>query len=135
MVRNAKFMVKLGVLSFIVAATAALVVYSSLAQATSPVATYGGNWGRSTGVNEDIIHACDGEDDGVRAFTQYHVGGLGVAPGTYWTVWDTDGPNNGCMSKNWTGYPYYARAVRACESPGGDAHCGPWKYTDGLGGS
>jgi hypothetical protein len=97
------------------------------------VATYGGNWGRSIGVNEDIIVACDGENDGVNAFTQYHVGGAG--PGIYWTVWDTDGPNNGCITKDWSAYPYYALAVRACESPGGDAHCGPWKYTDGLGGN
>ena len=106
---------------------------ASPAQATSEVARYGNNWGRSIGVNEDLIVACDGEDDGKNAFTQYHVGN--AAPGTYWTVWDTDGPNNGCITKDLTNTPYFARAIRVCEPTSGDPVCGGWKYTDGLGGS
>lgn len=123
---------KAGALSFVVLTATALLGLASPAQATSDVARYGNNWGRSIGVNEDIIVACDGENDGKNSFTQYHVGG--GAAGTYWTVWDTDGPNNGCITKDLTNTRYYALAVRECESPGGDANCGAWKYTDGLGG-
>ncbi|MEH1102299.1 hypothetical protein [Micromonospora sp. CPCC 205561] len=118
-------------LSFVVAATAAFGV-ASPAEATSAVATYGKNWGRSIGVNEDTIVACDGEDDGISAYTQYLAGNAG--PGAYWTVRDSDGANNGCAKKDLTKTPYYAIALRVCEPPGGDSYCGDWVYTDGPGG-
>jgi hypothetical protein len=75
---------RLGVLSSGLATIAALVIFAPPAQAASAVAYYGGNWGYSLGVNEDRIVACDGENDGINAFTQYHVGG--APAGTYWTV-------------------------------------------------
>jgi hypothetical protein len=98
------------------------------AHADSPRAYHGSDWGQIRTVGSysyhDVIYACDAEADGRYVWAQYHLVGGGI--NQYRSVYDMNGPNNGCAYHDYRGTPYYARAIRICEYEGG---CGAWKYT------
>lgn len=108
-------------------ACAATLIMSGTADATSPILTHGNDWARTYYADDDIISVHDGEDDG------HYVGaGYYLNDGTYHVVADTNGPNNGGKTDDWSDTAFWITMFRVCESDGGG--CTGFLVTDGPGG-
>jgi hypothetical protein len=113
--------------AIVAAVCAVTLVTGGTAAATSPVLTHGNDWARTYHINDDIISVHDGEDD------QHHVGaGYYLNDGSYHVVADTNGPNNGGATHDWSATPFWITKFRVCESGGGG--CTDYLPTDGPGG-
>jgi hypothetical protein len=111
----------------VVACCAAMLVMSGTASATTPILDHGNDWARTYYIDDDIISVHDGENDG------HYVGaGYYLNDGSYHVVADTNGPNNGGATHDWSDSEYWITEFVLCESGGGGC-VGP-QFTDGPGG-
>ena len=107
-----------------ITAVVAMLTLAGIANAWSGPIYHGDDYAYTAGDNDDIIVACDKEDDGHVVRVEYYLNN-----GSRYAGADGNGSAPPCYYGDWRATPYWVTQYRLCES---GVSCTPWERTDGL---